>query len=79
MECFLRYWDELDDLVWLVAALRERFVRAGLMFAGLMTIAVAALLSVQAASVRPDLAMAFAGFLAVSLLFRPAVNRGPMA
>ena len=70
MECLLQYWDELDDLVWLLAAMRERIRRALFNLASLAAIAAIAGLSVLAAAENPSSALAVAAVLAYGLLLR---------
>ena len=70
MECLLQYWDELDDLVWLLAAMRER-IRSGVLMLFGMTATVAALgLGVLAAGANPLAALSVAAVLAYGLMLR---------
>ena len=70
MECLLQYWDELDDLFWLVPALKERIRRALIALASLAAIAAVAGLSVLAAIQNPASALAIAAVMAYGLLLR---------
>lgn len=72
MECLLQYWDELDDLVWLLAALRER-IRSGILmlFGAAATVSVLGL-GVLAAGANPLAALTVAAVLAYGMLLRAA-------
>lgn len=80
MECLLQYWDELDDLYWSIAALREQVRRAAVFALFVATAAGIAMLSVVAANQQPDLSLLVATLLGFSLLIRPrSASRGPAA
>lgn len=72
MEVLLLYWDELDDLYWAAAALRERACRMLRGFAVFLGLAAIASLGAMAANVQPAESLFLAGTLAVSLLLAQA-------
>ena len=72
MECLLQYWDELDDLVWLLAALKERIRRGFMMLVGVAAILAVFGLAVLAASANPGAALSVAAVLAYGVTLRVA-------
>ena len=70
MECLLQYWDELDDLFWLVPALKERIRRGLFALTSLAVITAVAVLSVLAAMQNPASALVIAAVMAYGLLLR---------
>ena len=70
MECLLQYWDELDDLFWLVPALKERIRRALITLISLAAVAAVAGLSVLAAIQNPSSALVIAAVMAYGLFLR---------
>ena len=72
MECLLQYWDELDDLVWLLAALRERIRRGILLLLGLTMTVLVLGLGVLAAGANPLAALTVAAVLAYGVMLRAA-------
>ena len=70
MECLLQYWDELDDLFWLVPALKERIRNGLIALASLAAIGAVAGLSVLAAIENPSSALAIAAVMGYGLVLR---------
>lgn len=68
MECFLQYWDNLDDLYFAIAAQRERFLSALGLLASMAVIAVAALAGYVSARYAPEDALFISLLLALYLL-----------
>ena len=76
MECLLQYWDELDDLFWLVPALKERIRRGFLSLLSIFAVLGVALLGARTAQANPDAAVLVAVILGTGLLLRAAFG-GP--
>lgn len=72
MECLLQYLDELDDLVWLLAAMRERMRSGILILLGIVATIAALGLGVLAAGANPLSALTVAAVLAYGLMLRVA-------
>ncbi|MDJ0916787.1 MAG: hypothetical protein QNJ05_03420 [Woeseiaceae bacterium] len=70
MECLLQYWDELDDLFWLVPALKERIRRSFFALTSLAVITAVAGLSVLAAMQNPSSALVIAAVMTYGLVLR---------
>ncbi len=74
MECLLQYWDELDDLFWLVPALKERIRRGLIALISLAALTAVAGLSALAAFENPSSALAIAAVLGYGLLLRSTLG-----
>lgn len=75
MEIFAQYLDELEDLIYAIALVRERIVRLlRVVLFWLFTVSLQAL-GIYVALVSPPLAVAVASILLVTLLYRGAVHR----
>lgn len=68
MECFLQYWDDLDDLCWIVAARFDRIVTALVLFAVAATVGGIAWLGAASAIESPQSGFVTASLLGVLLL-----------
>ncbi len=75
MECFLQYWDDLDDLYWIVAARLERIVAALARVAITATVAAIAWFGATHALESPESGVATASLLGI-LLLTLRIDRG---
>ena len=68
MECFLQYWDDLDDLYWIVAARSERILTAMALLAVTATVGSIAWLGAVSAIESPQSGLVAASLLGILLL-----------
>jgi len=77
MECFLQYFDDLDDLYGMAGLIIERLRRSFYTLCSYLLIAVVAVAGVWLALLHPPIALATAILLFVTLLYRSVT--GPIS
>ncbi|NQV86255.1 MAG: hypothetical protein HQ492_04175 [Woeseiaceae bacterium] len=74
MECFLQYFDDLDDLYGMIGLIKERLRRLFFTLASCLLLVTGALAGIWLATLHPPLAMATSILLFVTLLYRSVTS-----